>query len=114
MTKEIRIPINDLRWLTAATEKRLKLVVPSWSKAEDLIWELVRDSNIFNESANTLNIEGILIEHVALDQRFMLDRWLDAVRRIDKHIDELSDISLEMQDAVSEPETIQEENHDHR
>jgi hypothetical protein len=86
-----------------------------WFRVEGLIRQLVRDSNIFNESAEELNVGRILIERVPPEKRFMLDRWLDAVQRIDKCIDKLADVSMDVEDAVSvELESVRGQGHEHR
>jgi hypothetical protein len=92
--------------------KRLELVehvfaefgvaLENWSKAEDLIWKLVEDCNTFSGLADELNVERILIESVPPIKRFLLERWFGAVRRLDKHIDELADTSMDIEGAFSE------------
>jgi hypothetical protein len=83
-------------------------VAASWADAKELIWRLVADFNIITEfgSANALNVERILLEHVPLEKRFMTERWLNALRRIDEHIDELLALSIDMEDPVSNVETM--------
>jgi hypothetical protein len=40
------------------------------------------------DTLNALGIENILIEHVPLNQRFMLDHWFTTIRRTDERIEE--------------------------
>jgi hypothetical protein len=75
-----------------------------WSAADTLIWKLLRDWDTSLDLGDSLGIEGILIEQVPPVTRFMLEHWLQAMRRLDEHIRELADIAVDISMDMEEAE----------
>jgi len=73
-----------------------------WPKLAYLISELADDWEHLIEFADDLSITDVLIGHVRPQHRFLLDRWLSTIKRIDQHIGTACEIVAGFEDAVLE------------
>jgi hypothetical protein len=64
--------------------------VGAWREATDTVSEMCKSRDAFHRYMDALGIENILIEHVPLNQRWLLERWFSAIRATDEGIDELA------------------------
>jgi hypothetical protein len=66
------------------------------SDLQQLITELAEEWKTFNEVARDLNIEGVLLEHVKSERRFLVDRWLATISKIDRDFEEAADVIADL------------------
>jgi hypothetical protein len=94
--------VNERLERVEAAIAKFRVAIANWQKAEDLIEQLACDLDVFRDFADELGVVHMLIDRVPLHQRFMVDRWFDAARRIEQNIDELDCISIAMADVISD------------
>jgi hypothetical protein len=73
----------------------------AWPEVADTVANTVsaicQARDIFHRLMDELGIENILIEQVPLNQRWLLERWVSAIRATDKGIEELAGMVPDME-----------------
>jgi len=75
----------------------LKAWVAEMRGVADAVSPICKARDAFHSYLDALGIEDILIEHVPLSQRWMLERWFSAIRATDEGIDELAGMVPDME-----------------
>jgi hypothetical protein len=106
MTKleQLQICVNSLAIAAEETKEiaQVSLAIrAAWPEVADTVADSVsamcQARDVFHRLMDELGIENILIEHVPLNQRWLLERWFSAIRATDKGIDELAGMVPDME-----------------
>ena len=84
----------------------MRALAAAWPTLADLVSKLAHNWEVLNDIADDLNMTDILAEQMKPERRFLLDRWLSTIHRIDEHFEEASDVVADFEDAMEESERV--------